>query len=122
LRTNGWRLNPVVSEGFSRRICSLLARGVCRLEVVAISERNEIIYDALTASCDALELKGESGTEDLFLIFSAAFSKANVKEMNAEMKASHKVGLGYNMLGPMADHIEIAMEKQLKSYIPPWNQ
>jgi hypothetical protein len=55
-----------------------------------MKERNEKIYDALIAFCDALGLLGDSGTEDLFFIFAGAFSKANVREMNALLKAGHK--------------------------------
>jgi hypothetical protein len=87
-----------------------------------MNERTEKINKALNVLCEALDLKGEFGTESLFLILSAVFDDTNVEEMESTRKESHDNGLMYNMLWPIAEKINSVADEHLTSEIPPWNQ
>ena len=69
------------------------------------SKKEELVYKALDSLCEALELRGESGTEKVFYILVEAFDKDNVVEMQAVLDESHDDGLCYNMLWEITERI-----------------
>jgi hypothetical protein len=70
-----------------------------------MDDQPDKIYKALDMLCEALDLKGEFGTESLFLILAGAFSKTNVTNMLAVLDKSHAESLCYDMRGPITDKI-----------------
>lgn len=79
-----------------------------------MTEQREKIYEALCALCDACDLEGDSGTEDLFLIIAEAFSERNVSEMDLSREQSHAEGCMLNMIGLMSRKIENSLDSMFK--------
>ncbi len=75
-----------------------------------MTEQSTRIYEALHILCDACDLEGDSGTEDLFLILAEAFSERNVSEIGRYREQSHEEGCMMNMIGPMTRVIEKSLD------------
>lgn len=85
-----------------------------------MNEQTDAIYKALNALCKALDLNGESGTEELFLILATVFDDENTEEMEAIRQDSNNEGLMYNMLWPIAEKIKAVRDDRANSVVPPW--
>lgn len=69
------------------------------------NQKEENVYRALDSLCKALELRGESGTERLFILLANVFDDENYAEMHNILEQSHADGLCYNMLFPITERI-----------------